>query len=110
MLCLFLDQNKDYRPEDGFPASHAKRAIGLNLINFIYLFYNLSEFLLFRSWLKQERVSVFLNRDGGCTSTDSDTMGLCGWRDMRTLGHNCKYEDSVWLRCFNETGNSGKRL
>ena len=21
MLCLFLDQNKDYRPEDGFPAS-----------------------------------------------------------------------------------------
>ena len=23
MLCLFLDQNKDYRPEDGFPASRA---------------------------------------------------------------------------------------
>ena len=21
MLCFFLDQNKDYRPEDGFPAS-----------------------------------------------------------------------------------------
>ena len=21
VLCLFLEQNKDYRPEDGFPAS-----------------------------------------------------------------------------------------
>ena len=23
VLCLFLEQNKDYRPEDGFPASNS---------------------------------------------------------------------------------------
>jgi hypothetical protein len=35
MLCLFLDQNKDYRPEDGFPASFSNAN---ELLTFISLF------------------------------------------------------------------------
>jgi hypothetical protein len=32
MLCLFLNLNKDYRPEDGFPASYSNQWSKFNII------------------------------------------------------------------------------
>jgi hypothetical protein len=55
MLCFFLDQNKDYRPEDGFPSSVPK----LWNINFVQLCCELS-FIQYRSTFASSRILQFL--------------------------------------------------
>ena len=64
-------------------------------------FTKLSINVVFRSWINKTSGLVFR---GGVTCSNTDTdINTC---DMSSAGHNCQYKDRVWIRCFNDTGNS----
>ena len=53
----------------------------------------------FRDWRNQTDVSVTLG-EVNCKNNDTDISDC----DSRIFRHNCKYRDSIWLRCFSNTG------
>ena len=52
-----------------------------------------------RSWWNDTRVPEPIMDDVRCTKDDD--ISTCY---KRIMGHNCKQDDKVWLRCYNETG------
>ena len=55
----------------------------------------------FRDWRNQTDISVTLG-EVRCKLKYNDTdISDC---DSRIKRHNCKYQDSIWLRCLNDTG------
>ena len=52
-----------------------------------------------RWWWNDTRVPEPIMDDVRCTKDDD--ISTCY---KRIMGHNCKQDDKVWLRCYNETG------